>query len=102
MNPQVAYRVRLTKPAAKQFRGLSETDQQRVRDALARQASRSATSPGSRGGKSLKQIQGRYDRFFRLRAGELRIMFDLLNDERVLLVLGIINRRELERWLRNR
>jgi hypothetical protein len=29
-------------------------------------------------------------------------MFDLLDDERVLLVLGIVNRRDLERRLRTR
>jgi mRNA-degrading endonuclease RelE of RelBE toxin-antitoxin system len=102
MNPQDAYKVQLAKAAAKRFRNLSGTDQQRVRNALARQAKRSATSAGSRGSKSLKQIQGRHDRFFRLRVGELRIMFDLLDNEHVLLVLGIVNRRDLERWLRNR
>lgn len=102
VRPPDAYKVQLAKAAAKQFRGLRETDQQRVRNALTRQATRSETSPGSRGGKSLKQIQGRRDRFFRLRVGELRIMFDLLDNEQVLLVLGIVNRRDLERWLRNR
>lgn len=29
-------------------------------------------------------------------------MFDLLDDEHVLLVHAIVNRRDLERWLRNR
>jgi hypothetical protein len=29
-------------------------------------------------------------------------MFDLLDDESVLVVLGIVNRRDLERWLRGR
>jgi len=94
--------VRFAKAAAKQFRGLSETDQQRVRNALTRLAKRSRTPPGSRGGKSLKQIQGRHDRFFRLRVGDLRVMFDLFDNEQVLLVLGIVNRGDLERWLRNR
>jgi mRNA-degrading endonuclease RelE of RelBE toxin-antitoxin system len=102
MKPQDAFKVRFAKAAAKQFRDLSETDQQRVRTALIRQAKRSEISPGSRGGKSLKQIQGRHDRFFRLRVGDLRVMFDLLDNEHVLLVLGIVNRRDLERWLRNR
>jgi mRNA-degrading endonuclease RelE of RelBE toxin-antitoxin system len=102
MKPQDTFKVRFAKAAAKQFRDLSEPDQERVRNALTRQATRSETSPGSRGGKSLKQIQGRRDRFFRLRVGELRIMFDLLDNEQVLLVLGIVNRRDLERWLRNR
>ena len=29
-------------------------------------------------------------------------MFDLLTDDGVLLVLGIVNRRDLERWIRSR
>jgi hypothetical protein len=29
-------------------------------------------------------------------------MFDLLDDKRVLLVHAIVNRRDLERWLRGR
>jgi hypothetical protein len=29
-------------------------------------------------------------------------MYDVLSDDKVLLVLGIVNRRDLERWLRNR
>jgi len=56
----------------------------------------------SRGGKSVKTIQGTKDRFHRLRIGDHRIMFDLMPDDRVLLVLGIVNRSDLERWLRNR
>jgi len=97
-----AYEIRLTKAAVKQLRELSTTDDQRIREALREQASQSASSSGARGGKSLKSIRGRRDRFFRLRVGELRIMFDLLDDECVLLVHGIVNRRDLERWLRSR
>lgn len=100
--PQAAFKVRFAKAAAKQFRDLSEPEQERIRNALTRHAKRSKTSLGSRGGKSLKQIQGRHDRFFRLRVGDLRVMFDLLDSEQVLLVLGVVNRRDLERWLRNR
>ena len=97
-----SYRVRLGKDATRQLKRLSKSDRARVRDALVRHAATSSTADGSRGGKSLKQIQGRGDRLFRLRVGELRVMFDLLPDERTLLVLGIVNRRDLERWLRGR
>jgi mRNA-degrading endonuclease RelE of RelBE toxin-antitoxin system len=96
------YEIRLTKAAVKQLRELNASDGQRVENALREQASQSASSSGSRGGKSLKSIRGRQDRFFRLRAGDLRIMFDLLDDQRVLLVHAIVNRRDLERWLRSR
>jgi len=38
----------------------------------------------------------------RLRVGDLRVMFDLIPEDRVLLVLAIVNRSELEAWLRRR
>ncbi|MEX2105434.1 MAG: type II toxin-antitoxin system RelE/ParE family toxin [Solirubrobacterales bacterium] len=102
MEPSAAYEVRLTKAAAKQFRELGSPDGERVRESLLRPASQIASRAGVRGGKSLKQIRGRRDRFYRLRIGDLRIMFDLLGEERVLLVLGIVQRRDLERRLRSR
>jgi mRNA-degrading endonuclease RelE of RelBE toxin-antitoxin system len=101
-NSPAAYEVRLTEGAARQFRKLEATDRERIREALLRVAEQSASPSGLRGGKSLKQIRGRRDRFFRLRVGQLRVMFDLLTEERVLLVLGVVDRRDLERWLRGR
>lgn len=58
-------------------------------------------SPG-RGGKSVKTIRGRSDDFRRLRAGDYRVMYELIAEEQVLLVLGVVNRGDLERWLRGR
>jgi mRNA-degrading endonuclease RelE of RelBE toxin-antitoxin system len=48
----------------------------------------------------LKAIAGRADRFFRLRVGDYRVMFDVVEDDEVILVLGVVHRRDLERWLR--
>ena len=52
------------------------------------------------GGKAVKTIAGTSDSFHRLRVGDHRIMYDVM--DRVILVLGIVHRRDLERWLRNR
>jgi mRNA-degrading endonuclease RelE of RelBE toxin-antitoxin system len=60
------------------------------------------TASGGRGGKTLKTIRGTEGDFHRARVGDWRIMYDVLPDDKVLLVLGIVNRRDLERWLRNR
>jgi mRNA-degrading endonuclease RelE of RelBE toxin-antitoxin system len=60
------------------------------------------TAAGGRGGKTLKTIRGTEGDFHRVRVGDWRIMYDVLSDDKVLLVLGIVNRRDLERWLRNR
>jgi mRNA-degrading endonuclease RelE of RelBE toxin-antitoxin system len=58
------------------------------------------TSSGSRGGNSLKKIRGRHDRFHRLRVGELQVMFELLHEDKAVLVHAVVNRRDLDRWLR--
>jgi mRNA-degrading endonuclease RelE of RelBE toxin-antitoxin system len=53
-------------------------------------------------GKKVKTIRGRADSFQRLRVGDYRVMYDALDEDRVLLVLGIVHRRDLERRLRGR
>lgn len=73
----------------------------RIRRALTRLAADVAT--GERvGGKRVKTIQGVGDSFHRLRVGDHRVMSDVLHDDGVVLVLGIVHRSDLERWLRNR
>jgi mRNA-degrading endonuclease RelE of RelBE toxin-antitoxin system len=37
-----------------------------------------------------------------MRVGDYRVMFDVLEDDKVILVLGVVHRRDLERWLRGR
>jgi mRNA-degrading endonuclease RelE of RelBE toxin-antitoxin system len=50
----------------------------------------------------VKTIRGQADSFHRLRVGDYRVMYDLVSEDRVLLVLGIVHRSDLERWLRSR
>jgi mRNA-degrading endonuclease RelE of RelBE toxin-antitoxin system len=61
-----------------------------------------AARPGWRGGKAVKTIRGTADEFDRLRVGDYRVMYELIPADHVLLVLGIVHRRDLERWLRSR
>lgn len=42
------------------------------------------------------------DSFHRLRVGDHRVMYEVIDADRVVLVLGIVNRSDLERWIRNR
>ena len=53
-------------------------------------------------GKSVKTIHGVSDSFHRLRMGDYRVMYDVIETDRVKLVLGVVHRGDLERWLRNR
>ncbi len=50
----------------------------------------------------MKTIQGMSDSFQRLRVGDYRVLYDVFEADRVILVLGIVDRGDLERWLRNR
>jgi mRNA-degrading endonuclease RelE of RelBE toxin-antitoxin system len=72
-----------------------------VRAALEKLAANAAKT-GRVGGKSVKTIQGAGDSFHRLRVGDFRVMYDVISADRVILVLGIVDRTDLERWLRNR
>lgn len=72
-----------------------------MRDALVRLAS-DVARPGRVAGKSVKSIKGMSDSFHRLRVGDHRVMYDVVEEDRVVLVLGIVHRGDLERWLRNR
>ncbi len=73
----------------------------RIRRALERIAE-DVAKPGRIGGKAVKTIQGVADSFHRLRVGDYRVMYDVIEQDRVVLVLGIVHRGDLERWLRNR
>lgn len=99
----MSYEVRLSSAATRQFRKLPTHNRESIRKALIRTAEQAERGfAGKRGGKTLKAIHGQRDRFFRLRVGDSRVMFDILDAEQVLHVLGIVHRRDLERWLRGR
>ena len=50
----------------------------------------------------MKSIKGAADSFQRLRVGDYRVIFDVVAEDRVVLVAGIVHRGDLERWLRSR
>jgi mRNA-degrading endonuclease RelE of RelBE toxin-antitoxin system len=50
----------------------------------------------------VKTIHGTRDVFHRLRVGDLRVMYDVIEADRVILILGIVHRGDLERWIRAR
>ena len=92
------YEVRLSTSAPPTYESLDQPLRQRIKDALLDLAAK--VGGGERGGKSVKTIQGSADSLHRLRVGNHRVMYDLLDPERVLLVLGIVDRKDLETWLR--
>lgn len=92
------YEVRLSTSAQRTYQSLDKPLRHRIKEALLELAA--TVGGGDRGGKSVKTIQGSADSLHRLRVGNHRVMYDLLDPERVLLVLGIVDRKDLETWLR--
>ncbi len=74
---------------------------ERIRTSL-EQLADAAAQAGRIRGKKVKTIRGQADTFHRLRVGDYRVMYDLIPDDHVLFVLGIVHRSDLERWLRTR
>ncbi|HMC05005.1 MAG TPA: type II toxin-antitoxin system RelE/ParE family toxin, partial [Actinomycetota bacterium] len=89
--------MRLSTSAQRAYESLDQPLRQRIKNALLDLAAK--VEGGERGGKSVKTIQGSADSLHRLRVGNHRVMYDLLDPERVLLVLGIVDRKDLETWL---
>jgi mRNA interferase RelE/StbE len=91
----------LAAAAVRTFKQLPPDLKKRVSAALEKLAS-DVAKPGRIGGKAVKTIHGPSDAFHRLRVGDYRVMYDVLEEDRVVLVLGIVHRSDLERWIRNR
>lgn len=91
----VTWNVELAKAAEKAFRRLPPPERGRIGKAL--DALSSDPRPA---GKHVKAIQGTKDAFLRYRAGDYRIMYEVIDEDRVVLVSAILNRRDLEKWLR--
>lgn len=50
----------------------------------------------------MKTIRGGSDSFHGLRVGDYRVMYDVIDAARVILVLGVVHHRDLESWIRRR
>ena len=91
----------LSPAATRAYLKLSASVQVRIQRSLEGLA-RAAAGPGRIGGTRVRTIQGAADSFHRLRVGDYRVMYDVIAGDRVLHVLGIVHRSDLERWLRSR
>lgn len=73
----------------------------RIRHSLEKLA-HDAAREGRIAGKAVKTIRGARDSFHRLRVGDYRVMYDVIDEDAVILILGILHRGDLDRWIRNR
>ena len=91
----MTFRVEVARTAARAFERASKQDRRRLERAI------DSFSRNPRpAGKLVKAIQGTKDAFLRMRVGDYRIMYEVVDADRVVLILGIIQRRDLEQWLR--
>jgi mRNA interferase RelE/StbE len=90
------FRVELSRQATRAFGGLPAADRARVAKALDA-LEREPRPPG----KQVKAIQGTHDAFLRYRVGDYRLLYEILDTERVVLVTGIVARKDLEAWIRS-
>ena len=94
------YEICLAPAAERSFRKLDAQIRSRIVKALEKFATE--TDEFIRGGKRVKTIHGFTDSFHRLRVGDYRVMYDMIEKDNVILVLGIVHRSNLEKWLRSR
>jgi mRNA interferase RelE/StbE len=93
----VSYRVALARQAERAVKKLPPADRTRILSAL-----HALAEDPRRSGKHVKALKGSDAPFLRYRVGDHRIMYEVDDSEREVLVHGIVARKDLERWLRSR
>jgi mRNA interferase RelE/StbE len=91
----VTFRVELSRSAARAFERSPRPERRRLERAIDTLA-RNPRPPGM----LVKAIQGSKDNFLRMRVGNYRIMYEVADADRVVLILAIVHRKDLEQWLR--
>jgi mRNA interferase RelE/StbE len=82
-----SYSVELTRTAEKQLRRIAKRDRSRLVEAMHGLADR----PRHRGGRKL---QG-YDDVYRIRMGQYRIVYEILEDRVIVIVLKVGHRKDI-------
>lgn len=93
----MSYRVALGSQPQRALKKL--TTSERTRDMSALRALATAPRPK---GMRVKALQGVDAPFLRYRVGDHRIMYEVDDSKREVLVHAIVARKDLERWLRSR
>ena len=89
------FRVELSRQATRVYERLPAAD--RVRLAKALDALEHDPRPP---GKQVKALQGTRDAFLRFRVGDYRLLYEIIDAENLVLVAGIVARKDLESWIR--
>lgn len=91
----MSWQVQLSRQAERTFQRLPASARHRMERAI----DSIATNPRPQG-KSVKAIEGTKDAFLRYRVGDHRILYEIIDVDRTVLILAIVHRSDLEEWLK--
>jgi len=89
------YEIILAPEAAEELRRLSARDRSTIRAALERHL---RDEPSKERGSSVKRLRGIIRPQYRLRVGEFRVFYDVLED--AVEILAIVPKSQVEGWLK--
>jgi mRNA-degrading endonuclease RelE of RelBE toxin-antitoxin system len=89
------YEIDLAPQAVEDFRRLAARDRSTIRDALERHLRH---EPGKETRSSIKRLRGVVRPQYRLRVGEFRVFYDVLEDS--VEVLAIVAKTQADDWLK--
>ncbi len=84
------YTVKITSRAQKDFKHLDPPIQKRVKEAI-------LSLETNRTPQQFKPLMGRSVAQFRLRIGDWRVLYDVYDEDRVVLILRVGNRKDIYR-----
>lgn len=87
------YKLYIPKRVFKQLSSIDSINRNHIRDEILKL--RNDPYPA---GKKVKKLKGFDGEYIRLRVGDYRIMFEV--GEEMINILGIVHRRDLERWIK--
>ena len=90
------YEIVLAAQAVEDFRQLSARDRSTIRDALERHL---RNEPGKETRSSIKRLRGIVRPQYRLRVGDFRVFYDVLED--AVEVLAIVAKAQADDWLKD-
>lgn len=91
------WRVELASQAARTLRNLRGDERQRVMRAV------SALQRDPRpSGKHVKALEGAPEPLLRYRVGDRRIVYQVLDAKQLVVIRGIVARKDLDTWLRSK
>lgn len=93
----MSWRVELSRAAARGYQRAPRPERNRIERAID-----GLTANPRPTGKQVKALQGPHDEFLRLRVGDYRVIYEVFDTDRIVLIHGIIQRKDLEEWLRQR